>query len=474
MGRVKRRKGLARRWLTHAFFWFVLALAVLEILFCVLTRVFYYQSVQDALEGRAQLYNRTLEMASVDSGQSWAARSRELIDYFTDKDKMELQVLDENGTVLLSSTGFVPSSENEREDFDRAMTAEDGKYICRGRTGTGERIMAMTVIELNRDDMAAGALRYVVSLAMVDRQILWLDLSILLVMVVILLFVSASGLYFIRTIVSPVAAIGANARRIASGEYDVSLQKRYDDEIGDLCDTVNYMAGEIRAAEQAKNEFISSVSHELRTPLTAIKGWSETLQEDASDPVLTEQGLAVIGLEAERLSGLVEELLDFSRMESGHLRLRQEPVDPAVVLGEAGFLYRDKATKAGLRFVTHIPDSLPILIGDADRIKQVFLNLLDNAVKYCRPNGTIELEASANADGSRIVLRDDGIGIAAEHLSHITEKFYKASVTAPGSGIGLALVEGILQLHGGRLTINSEQNVGTTVTVDLPRASTGR
>jgi len=324
------------------------------------------------------------------------------------------------------------------------------------------------VLESDTKGQTIGALRYVVSLTQVNRQVWLMTFLLFGVMLLIVFFVALSGSYFINSIVNPVADIGRTARRIAMGEYDARLEKRYDDEIGDLCDTINFMAGEIGAAEKVKNEFISSVSHELRTPLTAIKGWSETLQASPEDAQLTAQGLAVIGKEADRLYSLVEELLDFSRMESGHIKLRREPLDVLAELEEAVFLYEDRARRAGIRLQYCEGKDLPPIIGDGDRLKQVFVNLLDNAVKYSHEGDRIRVEAVSVSQTVQIVISDTGIGIAEEELPRVRQKFYQVDPGASGSGLGLALVDEIVRLHGGTVDIDSQSGVGTTVTVTLP------
>ncbi|MBQ5840842.1 MAG: HAMP domain-containing histidine kinase [Clostridia bacterium] len=444
---------------------------ILQLVFSLMLRYYYYDSVQNALESRAQLYRRTLELSAQTETVPWETRSRELIAYFTDKNKMELQVLSSSGRVLLSSTGFVPLAEPTVPDFQRAMTAPDGSGSWWGRNSAGEPVMALTMLETDKEGTLVGALRYVVSLAPVNRQIWTLIFLLFGFLLIIIFFVSLSGVYFINSIVTPVLDIGRTARRIAMGEYEARLEKQYNDEIGDLCDTINFMAGEIGAAEQMKNEFISSVSHELRTPLTAIKGWSETLLTAADDKELARQGLGVIGKEAQRLSGIVEELLDFSRMESGHMVLRQERLDVLAELEEAVFLFRDRAARAGVELAYCEVDHLPPVAGDGDRLKQVFINLLDNAVKYSRTGDRVRVEAAVLDEEIQVVISDTGIGISAEELPRIRQKFYQADAGVPGAGIGLALAEEIVRLHGGRLEIDSEQGVGTTVTVWLPCAA---
>ncbi len=461
------RNSLTRRWISRVFVVIAAFLLVLQVLFTLMLRYYYYDSVETALDSRARVYQYTLELSGTVDAASWNTDSRELIAYFTEKDKMELQVLDSSGKISLSSTGFVPREATVPMDFTHALKADDGRSVWRGEVAD-EQVMAMTVLQKDSTGTVVGGLRYVVSLAPVNQQVTLLSLLLFGLMLLIMLVVSLSGVYFISSIANPVAAVGHTARPIAMGENDVRLEKRYEDENGQLCDAHNFMAGEIGAAEQVKNEFISSVSHELRTPLTAIKGWSETLQAAPQDAALVQQGLAVIGKEATRLSGLVEELLDFSRMESGRITLRRGRVDVLAELEEAVFLYRDRAARAGIRLEYCPCDSLPPVMGDADRIKQVLVNILDNAVKYSRADDRVRVEAAAMPDGVQIVISDTGIGIEPQKLEKVRQKFYQTDPNNPGSGIGLALADEIIRLHGGRLEIDSEPQMGTAVTVYLP------
>ena len=467
ISRLAPQNGLTRRWLRNAFFLIVVFLLALQILFTIMLRFYYYQSAENSLANRAQLHQRTMEV-------HWGADtllseevSREIIANFEDKDKMELQVVDADGGVLLSSNGFVPSV-TKTPDFRAALSSPEGQGVWQGYSDSGESVMALTILVWDAGGNVSGGLRYIISMADVNSQIAFLSLMLFGFMLLIIFFVSLSGWYFINSIITPVAAVNKTARRIAMGEYDARLEKRYNDEIGELCDTINFMAGEIAAAERMKNEFISSVSHELRTPLTAIKGWTETLQNELGDPELTARGLEVIGKEARRLTGIVEELLDFSRMESGHMALRRERVDIGAELEEAVFLLRDKARRGGVTLEYVQRQDLPPTRGEAARIKQVFVNLLDNAVKYSRAGDRVRVETAAMADGIQVVVSDTGVGIPAEKLPLITRKFYQAQPGEPGAGIGLALAEEILRLHGGRMEIDSEPEVGTTVTVWLP------
>ena len=240
-----------------------------------------------------------------------------------------------------------------------------------------------------------------------------------------------------------------------------------NDEIGDLCDAINHMAKELSTAEEMKNEFISSVSHELRTPLTAIKGWAETIYTE-NDPETIHKGMNVIISETERLSQMVEELLDFSRMQSGHFTLQKATMDVLAELGDAVLIYMDKAAKDNIRISYDEPEMLPFLYGDKNRIRQVFINIIDNAIKYSDPGGQVHIEATERQGNVVVSVSDTGCGIKASDLPKIKEKFYKPNHTRRGSGIGLAVADEIITAHGGKLDITSEEGLGTTVTITLP------
>ena len=251
------------------------------------------------------------------------------------------------------------------------------------------------------------------------------------------------------------------------------LHKVYDDEIGDLCDTINHMSEEISRAERMKNDFISSVSHELRTPLTAIGGWSDTLLAGgASDRDEVIMGLSIIQKESRRLTQMVEELLDFTRLESGRMKLNVELFDVGAELYEAVFMYQNMLDKEHIQLIYDIPDQMCPVSGDRHRLKQVFLNIIDNAAKYGKSGGKIEILLSCDSYTVIIQVRDWGIGIKEEELPFVKEKFYKGSSKQRGSGIGLAVTDEIVRMHGGTLNIASTYGEGTQVTVTLPLANT--
>ena len=220
--------------------------------------------------------------------------------------------------------------------------------------------------------------------------------------------------------------------------------------------------------EKSKNDFISSVSHELRTPLTAIAGWTDTIEGSLDDKKLASQGLEIIKKETRRLSQMVEELLDFSRIESGGMRLQTEPFDLRGELYDAVFTYTDMLRQQGLQVDYSEPDEPILVFADRNRLKQVFLNIIDNAGKYGADGYRVQVSASTH-DGQCVVhIRDFGQGIPPDELPFVKQKFYKGSAKGRGTGIGLSVCSDIVRLHGGTLDIESTVGQGTDVIITLP------
>lgn len=466
------RTSIMRRWMINSVGITLALLCVFGTAFILSVRSYYLKSVEYSLSSRINSVESVLSqmISSNSSALNFDSLARELVESFEDKGKLEMQVLSSSGVVVVSSTGF-DSEKTVGDDYNKAQLAENNRGSWVGRNDAGEHVMSMTLALQGPDGTVFGGIRYIASLAQIDRQI-WVFFGMVAVVgVAVLFFMLIVNSYLVSSIVQPVSEINRAARQIALGDYDSRIAKKSDDEMGDLCDTINYMASEISAAERMKSDFISSVSHELRTPLTAIKGWAETMnQADASDTELIEKGLEVIAGEVERLSGIVEELLDFSRMQGGHLVMKFERIDVSAELGEAVVLFRDRAVRESVSLQYIEPESLPPVLGDHDRLKQVFINIIENAIKYSNPGGLIRIETADMGSSVQIVISDTGVGISKEDLPNIKKKFFKANRSRPGSGIGLALADEIIRRHKGRLDIDSEEGVGTTVTITLPVA----
>ena len=462
-------KGISRRWFLNTIGIVFVILVIFIASLSLMVRTTVYNGIELAITGRV---DELLNWLSASSGgymtSEFTAITRDYIEnYFQDKDKMEIMALSRTGQILITSTGFEPDQQQAMPDYDMALQSEDSTGNWVGSLNTGEKVMAITRAVRDENGTLVGSIRYMVSLERADQQTFLVIIILVLAGAFIMLLLTFTGIYFIRSILVPVKQISASAKQIAQGDFDVRIEKGKDDELGQLCDAVNDMAGELGAAERMKNDFISSVSHELRTPLTAIKGWAETLRVGA-DPVTAEKGMTVIIRESERLSGLVEELLDFSRLQSGRMRLSAARLDILAELDEAVYLFTDRARTEHKDLTYEENTSLFPVYGDRDRLRQVFVNIIDNALKYTESGGSITVSSREEEGFVQVIVSDTGCGIPPEHLPNVKKKFYKANQLVRGSGIGLAVADEIAAMHGGSLQIESQVGVGTVVTVSLP------
>ena len=242
---------------------------------------------------------------------------------------------------------------------------------------------------------------------------------------------------------------------------------------------------DIKRFESMRSDFVANVSHELRTPLTAIRGYVETLLETPPvDPEDSRQFLTIIDRHSERLSRLTEDLLTLSDLESGKIQLALQPLDAAQLIQRILEVFWDRAAKRRIELSHHAASDLPKLLGDSDRLQQLFINLVDNAIKFTPDGGRVTLTAARVAPGNgalplvEISVSDTGPGIPDKDLPRLTERFYRVdkarSRALGGTGLGLAIVKHIVQVHKGELKIDSEINKGTTVRVRLAAAPSSR
>ena len=460
-------KKLTKRWLYNNFLVILIFLSALIIAFSLAIRNYYYNSVLSVMKNTATVQNASLVNYSEDNTVDFSASVRKMVEDFDERDHMELMAIDKNGKVIITSSGFSPADETDMPDYTEAFTSPSRDASAFDKIN-GESVLAYTLLAPSMDDSNLSALRYVVSLTAVKRQIYMLIAAAGVVGAAIIFFVILSSSYFINSIINPIDKVRKIALQISKGDFSAHLTKTTDDEIGELCDAINAMALELQENEKMKNDFISSVSHELRTPLTAIKGWAETLMDDSVDRETTRKGIGVIIKESERLSGMVEELLDFSRLQSGRLKLTLTKLDLVAELSDAVLMFTERARQEGIALHYDEPmDILPIK-GDPNRLRQVFVNILDNAIKYSDAGDSVTILVKTGDDKAIILIQDTGIGIAPEDLPKIKTRFYKANATRRGSGIGLAVADEIVSMHGGVLSIDSREGIGTTVSITLP------
>lgn len=459
--------GIKKRWVrNYILIILFIALAVLGTFLFTIQRFYYnlaYESLYNRMNVSAGFYTKYTETQKLSLDEIGQLILRD----YQDKDVAELQILRPDGSVQNSSTGFTANTKIDSGDYHDALTGKQGYWVGKNAL-TEERVMGVSTPLKDDHGNIIGILRYVSSMQEIDMLLyryLMYSAVILAGIIVILLILS---LTFSRSILTPINEITIASRKMAEGNFDEKVPVIYKDELGVLAQTLNSMADEIQKTERLKNDFISSISHEIRTPLTAVAGWAETiLTGDLSDRDEVEKGLQVIMRETGRLSDMVEELLDFSRIESGRMTLHTELFDLRTELSDIVEIYKAKADKHGVDLCVSQPDGRAPVIGDTNRIRQVIINIVDNAVKFSPQGGVIQINLTVS-DWIVLDIIDEGSGISKEDLENVTKKFYKGSSKRSGSGLGLAISDEIVRLHGGELRITSEAGQGTMVQVLLP------
>lgn len=457
-------KGIRGR-LTASFMIVILiSVVILEMMLIYTVRENYYDSLRGNLTNQikisADMYSKYYSDTSLEDNILYN------VDAFWNQSNARVEIVDSKGTIIMDSSGAFPGPEEPAGDIKDALNDKTGEWI--GKI-SGQKVMAIAY-PLKSNEQIVGALRLIASTEEIDRDIQRTTNIFILIGIFVVLFVGLLSIFLANTILVPLKEVTSAAQEMAAGNYQVRCKKKRDDEIGKLSDTLNHMADEIINRERMKNEFISSVSHELRTPLTSIMGWAITLQnENFRQEETLNDGLGIIAKESERLTGMVEELLDFSKFVSGRIKLDYENVNLAVLMADIGKQVRLRSLGENINFKVDYPDNLSEFITDANRLKQVFLNILDNAFNFTGAGGAVHFQVKENEREFVFTITDTGCGIPADELPVVKEKFYKGKSSRSKNGIGLSICEEIVTLMKGRMEIHSEVNVGTTVTVVLPK-----
>ncbi len=462
-------KGLRKRWLLNT----VGIVSVLGFI-CVLVvtvvfAAYYHSAMESDMRYRAKT---TTEFFADYLNQSYNEYYQSCITYaqtFEDKNTIELQFINARGQLVASSYGKWAGESPTTEDISSAISTRDVITFVGRDPHTGERIMSVSSPMVYSNGEIIGVLRYVTSTYLMDRQIVRVALIALSALFVVLAVVIISSNYYIRSILVPLAEIIDKAKKITNGTYGIQIQTHYDDEIGELADAINEMSIQINQNEKMQKEFISSLSHELRTPLTAITGWSETLLAGDDLNADTRRGMRIISRETKRLTEMVVDLLDFTRIQDDRMTLNMELTDIRGEFEDTVYMYGSRLSREGITLeYEDSQQEIPETSCDPKRMRQVFLNILDNAAKHGGDGKRIDASMVYENDRIIVRIRDFGAGIPEDELPLVKKKFYKGSSKARGTGIGLAVCDEIVAMHGGTLTLENAPGGGTLVTVCLP------
>jgi signal transduction histidine kinase len=293
---------------------------------------------------------------------------------------------------------------------------------------------------------------------------------------VIALFLSLIVAYFIaRWIADPLQEIVTVAGNMPS-EQIRPIAARGPHEVRDLTRAFNAMVTRMQSSQRSQRHFVANVSHELKTPLTSIQGFAQAMLDGTADtPETRKQAAEVIYNESARMHRMVLDLLDLARLDAGTADLKMSPLNVPALLDAIAEKFSPMAAKAGVIISVISSADLPVLLADGDRLAQVFTNLVDNALKFTPAGGTIRLQAEMMDGEIQVSVNDTGRGIPASALSHVFDRFYQADISRSrgkkhGAGLGLAIVLEIVQAHGGRISVRSQEGQGTTFVVNLPLA----
>ena len=469
MKQHKRLSGIERRWFLGNV-GIITLLTIACVLAVILSMAAYYDTnLRSGLETKAKTATDFFSNYISQSYNEYYQSCIKFAKTFEEKDRLELQFISTNGKIVASSYGKFAGRSPSTPEIHQAMDSQQTRVFKGRNPSTGERILAVSSPMIYSNGEVIGVLRYVTSLRNADLQILMIALIAATVGLLFIGSIFFMSSFFIKSILVPVSQINATAKRIAAGSYGVQIPQQYDDEIGELVNTINDMSVKIGQSEKTQTEFISSVSHELRTPLTAISGWGETLLTSENLDAETRRGVVIIAREAKRLTGMVEELLEFTRMQDGRFTLHVETADILAEFEDTVFMYGSRLKQEGISLhYDGCEEEIPEIPCDVARMRQVFLNILDNAAKHGGDGKRID--ASIAQEGGFVVIRirDYGPGIPEEELPRVKMKFYKGSSKARGSGIGLAVCEEIVTMHGGTLTLENTDGGGTLVTISIP------
>lgn len=462
-------KGLRRRWFVNTFL--VIGVVGTACVLAVLALFTWYTYSDTARTMRAYADETAGYIADQSAGNASGIYDA-CIAYtasFGDREGIALQFVDTNGEVVTSSHAAFAEQTELSPDISETIEKRAVSVYLGSDPGKDRRIMALSAPVLQSNGQLVGVFRFVTPTASMDLQIGYVSAISFLTLVLIITVVLITSNYHIRSILVPLGEIIEKAKRITSGSYGIQIETEFDDEIGELADTINEMSIQINQNEKIQSEFISSLSHELRTPLTAITGWSETLLSSNDLDGDTRRGMKIIHREAGRLTEMVLELLDFTRIQDGRMTLNIELVDIRSEFEDVIYMYGSRLAQDGIQ-VKYLDNDIeiPEISCDPMRMRQVFLNILDNAAKHGSEGKQIETAINYAGNTVIVTIRDHGPGIPEDELPLVKKKFYKGSSKARGSGIGLAVCDEIVEMHGGTLTLENAPDGGTLVTVELP------
>lgn len=467
-------KSIFRKLLLSYMVTVLLGLGALGLSMSVLAKNYIYDGTKDELLRKAKKVNLAIQ------SNPWNEDQMESVLAFLDETfDTRIWVFDRTGRIISTSTRdevFIGKSV-ARSIVEQVMQGHD---VVQNLAFAGlTKPMVSVVVPWGEKDKVFGGIVLHAPIEGIEETVGNMREMILWATLLGVLLSTAMVSYLSWTISRPLKRMDTVALEIEKGNYDQRIEITSEDEIGDLARSMNRMAAALAHVEaeradldKVRQDFIANVSHELRTPLTAMQGFLEALQDGlVQDEKSRRKYYDVMYKETKHMSRLVNDLLELVRLEKHEVKLVEHPLDMESFLRRMVFTFQAEAEKRGLTLVLAIPSPLPDVMGDPNRVEQIFVNLLGNALKFTE-QGSVTLAAREWNNGVEVTVTDTGTGIATHDIERIWDRFFKVdrvrSRSEAGAGLGLAIVKELVELHQGTITVASQLDKGTCFTVWLP------
>jgi two-component system phosphate regulon sensor histidine kinase PhoR len=393
---------------------------------------------------------------------------------------LRITIIDKQGKVLADSERDPASMENHGNRIEFIEAVEKGLGESTRLSGTLNLPMKYVAVRVTDGNEIIGVVRIAVPLTEVQLELRPLYRAVILGAVAAICVAVVIAYLMARNISWPIRRMKGIAGRIAKGDFSEKTSIKGGDELAELAESLNMMADELQAKmerlafmDRVRSDFVANVSHELKTPLTSIRGFVETLEDGAiNDKGNATRFLAIIKKHTQRLGNIIDDLLRLSELESGS-KIEMNEFDLKDLIDEIvmGFGHALSAKNQKLT-VTAAGDFT--IIGNRDKLEQVFVNLIDNAIKYTKEGGQIKIKLTETNGSVKVTVEDNGIGIPKDDVERVFERFYRVdkahSREIGGTGLGLSIAKHIVLAHKGKISIDSELGKGTKVLVTLPKA----
>lgn len=428
----------------------------------------------------SKLYLESIEESIVYQGKRTAAHYHfgelsediiEKIQWYNVVSEYEIVVVDQLDD-LSSYFPYQVDYENLVDAEDR-KTLEKGSYVVKkGYVSEFKREILGAIFPIRGKDSLIGFIYIYVPLAAI-QDVFAESLPLLAAAGIgffVILFLLINRIW--SSLFKPLRKLEVLASNVSRGDYSGRIETDRDDEIGQLAEAFNAMSTSLEVQEERKREFTSNLAHEMRTPLTYISGYTHALKQYTDEENPEASGyLETIEKEAGRLSKLISDLTELNYLQQELFTISSQPIAAAQLLVDTLDLFRIRIADKEIRLTVQAEEDL-IIAGDPDRVQQVFYNTIDNAVKYVSAGGAITVRLSESGEYARYTIRNEGLTISKEDLGRMGERFFRTDKartrTTGGTGLGLSIVKEIVRLHHGQFTMDSDPQLGTTVTIDFP------